>query len=221
MGFGLLFLGYVFSIDMLTLNLLFPTCALMYYALCKLSFVNLKFSKAKYFLLPLMGIGIASIILLWIPSLNGTDIWYAYCGAVAKICMAGFLLTLLRGVREISVELSLKGLEIRAFRNQIYTLLCYVPTFFLEFSYSANYVFLKYLSVLFVFIWLVVYALNARLLFDCYRVICMPEDLDMPQKPSRFSAVNAYRAKKEEAENAALQAEQERRKARQTKKKRG
>ena len=227
MGFGMLLLGYLFAIDVITCYLLFPAGALMFCALSKLSFVNRGFARAKYWLLPLMGVGIISIVLLCISMTGSKDLslWYSYIGAVAKLCMLSFLLTLLSGIRQIAVELSLKGLEIRAFRNQFYSLIFYIPAFLLEFDFSKNAVFLAYLSVIFVFVGLALYFMNGKLLFDCYRIICMPEDVDMPQKPSRFSAVNEYRQRKEEAHQAALEAEQKRNEARraqrQNKKKRG
>ena len=66
MGFGMLLLGYLFAIDVITCYLLFPAGALMFCALSKLSFVNRGFARAKYWLLPLMGVGIISIVLLCI-----------------------------------------------------------------------------------------------------------------------------------------------------------
>lgn len=228
MGFGLLFLGYLFAIDVLMITeLLLPACALMFYALCKLSFVNRHFRHARYPLIPLMLVGAASIALM-VRSMTGAanqDLAYAYLGVLSKLCMAVYMLILLSGVREVAVELSLKGLEIRAFRNQIYSLIFYIPAFLLGFDFGGNVVLLSYLSVLFIIIGLIVYALNAKLLFDCYRLICMPDDIDMPRKPSRFAAVNEYRARKEEAERAAqeqqLQRQRERRLQRNNKKKRG
>ena len=227
MGFGLLLLGYLFAIDIISCNLLFPAGALMFYALSKLSFVNKSFEKAKYYLLPLMGIGFASVILLCLSMTSGKEyaLWYSYLGALSKLFMLLFLLKLLSGIRQLSVELSLKNLEIRAFRNQFYAFIFYIPAFLVQFDFGKHGVFLAYLTVIFVFIGFIIYFMNAKLLFDCYRIICMPEDVDMPQKPSRFQAVNEYRQRKEEAHQAALEAEQERVKARraqrQNKKKRG
>ena len=227
MGFGLLLLGYIFAIDVISCNLLFPAGALMFYALSKLSFVNKSFERAKYYLLPLMGIGLISVVLLCLSMTSGKEyaLWYSYLGALSKLFMLLFLLKLLSGIRQLSVELSLKNLEIRAFRNQFYAVIFYVPAFLLQFDFGKNVVFLAYLTVIFVFIGFIIYFLNAKLLFDCYRIICMPEDVDMPQKPSRFQAVNEYRQRKEEAHQAALESEQERANARraqrQNKKKRG
>ena len=174
-----------------------------------------------------MGIGFASVILLCLSMTYGKEyaLWYSYLGALSKLFMLLFLLKLLSGIKQLSVELSLKNLEIRAFRNQFYAFIFYIPAFLLQFDFGKNVVFLAYLTVIFVFIGFIIYFLNAKLLFDCYRIICMPEDVDMPQKPSRFQAVNEYRQRKEEAHQAALEAEQERAKARraqrQNKKKRG
>ena len=44
--------------------------------------------------------------------------------------------------------------------------------------------------------------LNSLMIFSCYRRICDEEDVDMPQKPSRFEFVNEMRREREEKEKA-------------------
>ena len=44
--------------------------------------------------------------------------------------------------------------------------------------------------------------LNLLMIFSCYRRICDEEDVDMPQKPSRFEFVNEMRREREEKEKA-------------------
>ena len=50
--------------------------------------------------------------------------------------------------------------------------------------------------------------LNSIMLFSCYGKICDENDVDMPQKPSRFAFVNRMRAERDEraAERAARRA---------------
>ncbi len=191
MGFGPLFLGYlfIFSFSYRGFDILPDAIGflIIYFGLRKLSeygygFNNLK--KYMYFLFP------ASLItfVLQILSLTGyqndllTEIW----NCVYIPLMLVFNLMLLVSIKNIATDLDLKVIRVRALRNLVITVIYYgltlffsIPTSFI--SSLANTLIEKYAMGLVMYIlgyvWLF---LNTILIFSCYMYICKEGDEEMP-----------------------------------------
>lgn len=67
----------------------------------------------------------------------------------------------------------------------------------------------KYIWVTVVFLRLIAPLLALVLIYKCFRFICTPDDVDMPQKPSRFKIINDFREKRAKKEEETKQAREE------------
>ena len=206
MGWGLFFLGYLASMGVFHMAMLIPSALLTGWALWKLSFVNRHLSRAKWYTPILLLIGVVTLVI----SLTGAEgesaaTLISYMGLLSKLVLLAFLFTVLVGIQRIAEELDLQGLRIRAFRNRIFLFLFYVPGAVLELNLGGDSVIWAALSLVVSLVGLVVFVLNALLYFDCYRLICMPDDLEMKQTPSRFSFINHIREQRDQREQEALE----------------
>ncbi len=191
MGFGPLFLGYlfIFSFSYRGFDILPDVIGflIMYFGLRKLSeygygFNNLK--KYMYFLFPASLITFVLQILSLIGHKNDllTEIW----NCVYIPLMLVFNLMLLVSIKNIATDLDLKVIRVRALRNLVVTVIYYVLTLFFSIPTSfisslTNILIEKYAMgfVMYIlgYVWLF---LNTILIFSCYMYICKEGDEEMP-----------------------------------------
>ena len=229
MGFGLLLVGCL---------LLLPTAFQYYYtvpiaavflaiACRKLSRVNTPFGWAFYLACGLGACAAAETVLRTL----GLEIATAVLDGVTGLVLLLFWVFCLTGVEWVALETALPRLRARAFRQKLFTCLYLVPQILLNFLYGAPMGegilrLLTGLAFTLMFFALVILVMNAAVVWSAYMWICMPEDAEMEEKPSRFAFVNRYRARRAAREAERMEAqkrEQERllakRRANQRKKK--
>ncbi len=223
MGFGILFFGYFLALPTFAsfFITLVPASLLLAIGCRKLARVNIPFLRAFYVACSLLPLALVSSVLRLIDATE----WLApYFESVTLIVWLVWHLFALTGIEWVSHETGLSKLRAKAFRNKIFICIYLLPTIAMTFTeiirnsipeggrpiYTGLYI------ALFI-VGFVVMVLNLLLIYSAYARICMPEDLEMPQKPSRFAFVNRRReaADRREAENAAaLEEAKARRRAR-------
>lgn len=211
MGFGILFIGYIFL-----LNLSFYAYTdilagvLMLLALDKLKVWNKGFKLSYLATLLFFLIG-ALEFALKIVSMFSVAISPSLSAVVAALRMLSLCplhLCLLIGMQQICKEVGLQKMENRAMMLLPFSPLLHISQCLLEIPALFSGVKEKDLltirfivliaSLLFSFIIL-------SFIYKCYARICLPSDANMEQKPSRFRFVNEYRAKKEEKQRAEIE----------------
>ena len=209
MGFGLLFIGYLLLVP-ISLGFFYtvPVSAVfLAVAGWKLARVNRPFGKS-FFCAILLGVAGGVATLFRLPALKDRA---SYPEAIALAVILVWHILVLTGLEWVSTETGLTALRQRALRNKIYACLYYIPAILLtaldgvllpDFAVEI----LRGASLAVIALGLVVFFLNGLLIWRAYANICMPEDLDMPRKPSRFSFVNEARARADEKEAAAREA---------------
>ena len=212
MGFGLLFIGAC---------LLVPTCfgyfytapvaaILMAFALRRLAKVNTPFGYAVFVAWTLLGVSLAEIVLRTIGLENPA----AVLDGVGYLVLLVLWILIFTGIEWVAAETREMKLRGKALRQKvfsaIYLILLAPLNFIVGVSLPEGAIrLLSGLSVALMWVGLVVIVMSLSTIYTAYMRICMPEDLDMAVKPSRFAFINRFREAKaeREAEHAALQRE--------------
>ena len=226
MGFGILFIGYIFL-----LNLSFfgytdlLAGVLILYALEKLKRWNKGFRYAFFATIPFTAIGLLEFILKISASFSSTlsPTLIMTAEVLRMVALCPMHVCLLLGLKEITAEVGLKKMESRAMMLMPLSPLIHL----LEALLVIDPIFSEVdpgtlLSMRFVLLLgALIYTLGmAVFIYKCYARICMPSDVDMKERPSRFKFINDYRARKEAKQKAEIEARiEEMRKKNQNKKK--
>lgn len=216
MGFGLLLIGYLLMVPVaLGFYYTLPvSCVLFCIAGWRLARVNRPFGKSFFAALILGAAGVAAIVLRLVPATK----WLApYAEATCLLLALLWHCFLLTGMVWVTEETGLKKLRIAAFRNRIYTPVYYALAAVLTVFDASDFPeevseFLRSISLAVTAVGLVIFFLNGFLIWRAYAGICMPEDIDMPRKPSRFAFVNDARARADAREEAAREASRKKQK---------
>ncbi|MBE6564866.1 MAG: hypothetical protein E7655_06315 [Ruminococcaceae bacterium] len=192
MGFGLLFLGYLFLFDFPYKGLdIFPDAAgfaIMLLGLLTLVEYERSFRRPLYAGFCLLILNAADLA-LQLATFFGADVPAAVNDVFTYLLLAGLLcynILLFTAVRTIATETGLPSLRVRAVRNIIFT----IALFAIKVFFSLDFTFIRemsirlneavhFASVLFLLDWAILF-LNALLLFSCYMRICKEGDEDMP-----------------------------------------
>ncbi len=211
MGFGLLFIGYLFSLDYslqsVTFDLLPDVIGylIMFSAMCKLGPYNKGFGYAKLLLLPLIALGGVTVafeaagIAGYTPGSVILDI-VKMCGMLSKFFTFAYTVALTIGIRDIARETDLKNVSFRAIRNMavsVFYYLAYIALDLLPISGAEA----QMVNMIVYIFGLIVILLNLVLIFSCYMRICLEGDEDMPRKPSRFAIINRMNSRIDNALN--------------------
>ena len=208
MGFGTLFIGYF-----LLLNLTYYSvtdviaAAVMLLGLYKLSGVNAYFRYASiatgvFLAFSLGELGIFTYEMFLRPI--NSPLFISCVSMMRALIIGSLTVIMLRGIQEVSGEVSLSGVPERAKRLSIISSVTYLLWIVLELpiSFINDYV-LAVASLITLLLTMALIIANLTVIYTCYMKICMPGDEDvMKDKPSRFAFVNEYRAKKEERAKA-------------------
>lgn len=212
MGFGILFIGYIFL-----LNLSFYAYtdilagALMLLAFDKLRAWNKGFKASFIAALPFLLIGILefSFKLLVMFSVTISPELAASVAAVRMLSLCPLHVCLLVGIKQITAEVGLDKMESRAMMLLPLSPLIHICQALLEIpALFKNVSAQNLLTVRFVILCAALVFSFGILFFiyKCYARICLPSDVNMEQKPSRFRFINEYRAKQEAKRRSELEA---------------
>ena len=211
MGFGFLFIGYLF---LLNLSFYAYTDVLagvfMLLALEKLRVWNKGFKASFFAAIPFFCIGLFAFVLklLAMFSVTVAPALSAAISALRMLSLCPLHICLLLGIKQITCEVGLEKMESRAMMLFPLSPLIHlsqaffeIPSFFTNVN-AKNLLTVRFIilvaSLLFSFVML-------SFIYKCYARICLPSDVNMEQKPSRFRFVNEYRAKKEEKQRAEIE----------------
>ena len=216
MGFGYLVFGCLLLLPVaLTFFYTVPlACLLLGIGLYRLRRVNVPFGQGAIWAWVTGGISIVSVLLRLIPPTQGIAHWVE---GITYALLLMLHLRMLTGLDWVAEETKLAKLKVKAFRNRIFVCMYFVPAVFLTLldgipATGMLLVTLNALNIAIPIVGLVVLLLDVFAAHTAYMYICMPEDLDMPQKPSRFAFVNQMRAKRaarEAEDQAKIRAEME------------
>lgn len=229
MGFGLLFIGYFFTVMNMQMFGIIGTL-IRIFGLLLMIFATMKLKKYNdAFNVTLAGIaGMLCIsVLVFTISLDRilfenllisarffsstAEAVIEYTGQVVSFA---FNATLIWGVLKIAKETEVEKIANNAIRNFIFFCLYYfvyaisfIPT---EGIRSAKHEFALITWIMY----FICSILNILLLFSCYARICDEEDVEMERKPSRFEFVNKFREKQDQRSEQARLADEQYRKER-------
>ncbi|MFA5561174.1 MAG: hypothetical protein WDA00_00830 [Eubacteriales bacterium] len=189
MGFGLLFLGYLFFLNLFNNYLLLPACVLLFWALCKLTPINRPFAWAKYVLVPLGALGILAPLSALLSVRGGRafdERLNSGLSIAALLLMLLFHWLLFEGIQRVAAETNLPQIRLRALRCRLLSALYFVCAVFLNLNYSeAQLPVVAKISLVILLYGFFVMLSNLRLIYNCYMWICMPEDIEMTPRVSR------------------------------------
>lgn len=217
MGFGWLLIGYLLS-ALLSFNVFgaffrLAGFAITAYAAKKLSDYHRSFSLLFYASLMCIAVSALGAVsatsaflydnLLITEKLIGDGLSSAF--GYARYCAdLIFTVILCVAISRISKETGELKLTYVAIRNLaiygvyfVLQVICWLPH-----EYVGTLLQLTALPAVVQLINFAVIILNALMIFSCYRKICDEDDVDMPQKPSRFEFVNQMRKEREERDRA-------------------
>lgn len=220
MGFGFLLLGYLmfFNIQAQSISI-DPFCDLVGYilmliGLCKLCKYNRGFRYAKYVDIVLLPIGVLTLLLQVQSTFaaRGISSVLDVLTGVASVyrVLLSFLVLLFHaalywGIYEMATEVALPKLRKASLRNLILTVLYYVFILLLHLFREPLGTLGTYFNgpmQLYGYLWIL---LGAVCIFNCYRLICLPGDEDMPPRNNLFYRVMN---RKKKADPSALSPEE-------------
>lgn len=212
MGFGILFIGYIFL-----LNISFYAYTdvlagvLMLLALEKLRVWNQGFKASFFATIPFFLIGTIEFVLklLTMFSIAVAPALSVTVAVLRMVSLCPLHICLLVGIKQITKEVGLDKMESRAIMLLPFSPLLHVCQAFFEIpSLFSGVKEQNLLTVQFILLIasLVFSFIMLSFIYKCYARICLPSDVNMEQKPSRFRFVNEYRAKKEEEQRAEIEA---------------
>lgn len=192
MGFGLLFLGYLFmysfpykGFDVLPDIIGFIIC---YIGIRKLAEYGCGFDNLKKYMYMLLPGGLVTVIFQILGlcgySLSFKQIWdYCYIALVLF-----FNLLILVAIYKIAEDTGLKSITAKVQRNLIIGIIYYILMLFFElpFAFVQNLgQSIEYLGVILLILGYIWQTLNLTLIFSCYMWICAPGDEDMPERKKK------------------------------------
>ena len=198
MGFGTLFIGYVFTLAIAYYSYTDAVCGvIILMGLNKLSGINRGFfygmiAAAAFTLLGVGELGISA----WDMMGNVPDVVYSVIATVRYAALAVLTVFILIGITDVAKEVGIKSIEARADKLKYATIIVYVLSILLEASSLGNLIDTKILVTLSVTVIIATLGLNVAVLiqiYGCYMKICMPKDREIKEKPSKFGFVRQLR----------------------------
>ena len=217
MGFGILFFGYLISIN----TIAYPgftkiiSYLVMLLAMTKLSQYNRDLKAAYYALIPTSVVGglyfLAEIAAMFslLPKKEMTLLFRLIPLALAVLELL-FLFRLLRGLQALGKETAVPILEVASFRNRLFVVGYYILYVFGQLDYGEKMAyFLACYNLVILLVGFVVMFLNAKLFYNFYMWICLPGDEDMKRKTSKSRLLNKLYEKMDEIEERKLERRRE------------
>lgn len=194
MGFGLLFFGYLLSFN----TIAYPgftkvfSYLVMLLAMTRLGQYNRHLRAAYHTLFPTVAIGAIYLAVeaASMFSLLPTDaelLLFRIVPLAAALFELVFLFRLFKGLFDLAVETEVKILEIASFRNRLFTTAYYLLYVLGQLDYGAGATrFLVYYNLAILLVGFVIMLMNAKLFYNFYMWICLPEDIDMEKEQTSF-----------------------------------
>lgn len=205
MGFGILFLGYFLLVNITFYGYTDLIAALvLLYALTKLSVYNKPLKIAGYitvgfavYALPEL---LLSVLELFPPAPLGFQNVMDALLPLRYLLLLAITLTVLWGIRTMAKEVELNKLAdnidcyliVPVFAYGMMTFVSIKPLITGMKPETASALLFVSLSLL-----LISLALTLYTIYSAYARICLPEDVDMPERPSRFAFINQYRERRD------------------------
>ena len=212
MGFGTLFIGYLIGANTLAYPGFTKIFAylVMLLALLKLSPYNRALKNAFFTLIPTTALGLCYLLLegadfFSLLSKESGNLLFRLVPLGCYVLELVLLFFLLHGLQSLAKETEVKKLEVEAFRNRIFTTVYYLLLIAGQFNYgesSAKFLIRYNIAVL--LIGLVIVFLNAKLFFEYYMWICLPDDADMGRKTSSIPFLDRLYKRADEREERRL-----------------
>lgn len=204
MGFGTLFIGYFLILNFAYYGFTDAIAAvIMLLGLYKLSGVNKEFRIAAILSSAFLALGCFELGCELYVSVFSGKLFPALTSTVAILrhtLIAATTVGMLAGIRTVAKEVGISALEKRALRLAYATPIVYVLLILLETPLPS----LDFLARVAAFIALLTLLLSLALIianlftvYSAYMQICMPEDLEMEEKPSKFGLFNTMREHEE------------------------
>ena len=204
MGFGTLFIGYFLILNIAYYGFTDVIAALvMLLGLYKLSGVNKPFKYASYTCLGFSVFALAELFIqcasTFFRELDFSEI-LPYIDVCRIIFVFAVTLFALMGMRDVAGEVGLSALSGKCSRLIPLTAVTLGMWLVLEAPLIVNVLPINLVSILAVITilsFLVLTCIILSAIWGCYMKICMPDQVDMPTKESRFAFVNEYRKREE------------------------
>jgi len=193
MGFGILLIGYMFSMSLYPGYTDCISYMIVFYALVKLGEFNGFFKAAKIIAFIMTAAGLCGLMLMAgqiigiVDESNRLIALYDNASEAVKIL---FHVALLLGIASISRQTDLPKYTATALWCIVIDAL-YAGIFIASFFYTRLLPFSMLMRLVLTFA-------VGILIFNCYRMICLEGDEDMPLYNSRFEVVNKLRRRLEE-----------------------
>lgn len=201
MGFGLLFFGYLsaFLMSLNSYGFLFSLigCYVIFLALQKISEYKHSLWRAVF---PLIVISLCALCEA-IQFFTGS--WGVWDGIITLVTLSArtlFHCFMFISIASLGKDTDLPDVIAMAKTNFIFILISFavemvslVLALFFNFGNQQLTITVSMMRLLFPVFTLI-------LIFKCFHKICAPEDVDAPQKPSRFEFINEFRRRQEERE---------------------
>ena len=217
MGFGILFFGYLISVNTIAYPGFTKIIAylVMLLAMTKLGRYNRDLKAAYYALIPTTVIGFLyflseiSAMFSLVPEREMT-LLFRLIPFAAAIFELFFLFRLLRGLQALAKETEVPMLEVSCFRNRLFVLGYYFLYILGQLDYGEKMAyFLACYNLAVLLVGFVVMFLNAKLFYNFYMWICLPGDEDMKRKSSKNRLLDKLYEKMDEMEERRLKRRQE------------
>ena len=219
MGFGTLFLGYMFNISIFR-QFTDVICALiMLYALLMLSRYNSGFRRAMHLCIALavagalyFVYGVCDMLALVNLAEETSSLITSYYSLLSGILKLAFTVYLLMGIQQIGKETGVPVIEMKAARNRFLTFVYYIPFIFTELYFEGGSTLARIAAYAFlpVLVFGIVYhIMNLSLIFNCYAWICLEGEESMERKPSRFKLINKINEYEDKIEDRLVERKRE------------
>lgn len=211
MGFGILFIGYIFLLNFSFFAYTDVLAGvLMLYALEKLKRWNRGFRYAFYAAVPFTAIGFMEFILKLLASFTVTlsPALIITTDVLRFLSLCPLHICLLLGLKQITAEVGLGKMESRAMMLMPLSPLIHIMQALFEIDPLFTAVQPQtMLTVRFILLLgALLYTIGiAIFIYKSYARICLPSDVDMKERPSRFKFINEYRARKEEKQKREIE----------------
>ncbi len=217
MGFGILFVGYLFFF-----NLFYGGytdvfgCLFLLYALAMLSRYAPCFRPALKAAIPALAVSAVHFvwqILLAFGLLSETETAVGWFSLAVTLSRLALIFLILRGVQKIALDTDVKHVFVAAFRNRIFTVIFYGCWFTLAILQGIQVTpemnsFLQGFSIALLVMGLAVHLLNAIVIFSCYMWICLEGEESMERGKSRNPFVNLVNRFSDKLEDRMLERKQ-------------
>ncbi len=175
MGFGFLFIGYIFFLYPFDPIFSGMSALFFFLGLYKLRAYNRGFRQAYYLNLPILAGGIAYFIVFMVTNEGEAELPRQIMACALYVLLLFFHASVSLGIGEMAREVGLGRLAVFAYRNMVVLSVYYAARAFFEFDFSFSEVWLLRIALTFIFLGLLAAVLQLVMVFRAYAGITLPE----------------------------------------------